>query len=335
MNNYSADKGLEDSMVNNGFNFIESNEIEEEISRYKKQNADKIKFNIILKPLLISFIALIVSFFIDLAYVPILGNVTLNFARSLFPGWVPINQSIVPLNFWWIPLLSYLVFLGFAYKAFLDLKTELSRPGVGTSSEIIDRISGSAISVVDGVSTALPIIGAAILLISIKLGPEIFLGLSVPFEIKSLIVLALGKLFEPVFDKLGIEFQHIINRATEIKENYFIQVQIKNTNKLLHQIGTRSANLTIPEPAVSPEDLLRLNSAMETSMNLAKETTTYLKATHQLMEKINSLPVINQQRLDELNKLTSNILRASESLKDEKTITALKSLENIIEKRQS
>jgi hypothetical protein len=335
MNNFSADKFYADTIENNNkVSFIESNEIEEQISRYKKEKSGKIQFNIILKPLLISLTALAASFFIDLAYVPVLGNIAIDFGRSLFPGWQPINQSITPLNFWWIPLLAYIIFVIFAYKAFNDLKAEVSRPGAGTSSEIIDRISASAISVVDGISTALPIIGAAILLISIKLGPEIFLGLSVPFEIKALIVLALGKLFEPVFDKLGIEFQHIINRAAEIKENYLTQVQVRNTNKLLRQIESQSAGLaSFSTPSFNTADLDRYNAAMETSANLARQTTEYLKASYHLMEKINSLPQINQQQLAGLNQLTANIMRAAESLKDEKTIMALKSLENIIEKR--
>src|SRR5690606_41659691 len=62
------------------------------------------------------------------------------------------------------------------------------------------------------------------------------LGLAVPFEIKSLIVLALGKLFEPVFDTLGVEFQHVINRAQEVKERYYTEIQLRNSRKLLAQM---------------------------------------------------------------------------------------------------
>jgi len=33
----------------------------------------------------------------------------------------------------------------------------------------------------------------------------------VPFEVKALIILAIGKLFEPVLDQLGLEFQNIVD----------------------------------------------------------------------------------------------------------------------------
>ncbi len=108
------------------------------------------------------------------------------------------------------------------------------------ASETIDRIISSYTSVTDSISTALPLIGAAILLISIKLGEEIFLGLSVPFEVKALIVLALGKLFEPVLDQLGVEFQNIVNHVRDIKERYFSRIQIENSKNLLKTIGKRS-----------------------------------------------------------------------------------------------
>ena len=61
----------------------------------------------------------------------------------------------------------------------------------------------------------------SILLISIKLGEEVFLGLSVPFEVKALIVLAIGKLFEPVLDQLGMEFQAVVNHVSDIRDKYF------------------------------------------------------------------------------------------------------------------
>ena len=95
------------------------------------------------------------------------------------------------------------------------------------ASETIDRVISSYTSIIDSISTALPLLGAALLLISIKFGEEVFLGLSVPFEIKAFIILALGKLFEPVLDQLGVEFQNIATHVSDLKRKIFL----KNTNR--------------------------------------------------------------------------------------------------------
>jgi len=49
----------------------------------------KIRFKLIIKPAMISFIALLVSFFIDVSAVPFFGNVTFD-----FPGMGTANSSI-------------------------------------------------------------------------------------------------------------------------------------------------------------------------------------------------------------------------------------------------
>ena len=84
---------------------------------------------------------------------------------------------------------------------------------------------------------ALPLIGAAILLVSIRLGEEVFLGISVPFEIKALIVLAIGKLFEPVLDQIGLEFQNVANHVRDLKEKYFSRIQIESSKSLMKQLN--------------------------------------------------------------------------------------------------
>ena len=174
------------------------NGLEEELANYSQTAVDKIRFTLIIKPALISFVALIISFFLDISYVPFLGNISVKIATSLFPAWKPSEAMIAPYSFWWLPVIVYLFFLFFSYLAYSKLKLEIVRT---PASETIDRIITSYTTIVDSISTALPLIGAAILLISIKLGEEVFLGLSVPFEVKALIVLAIGKLFEPVLDQ--------------------------------------------------------------------------------------------------------------------------------------
>ena len=58
--------------------------LEEELDSYTRAAVSKIRFKLIIKPAVISFIALLVSFFIDVSAVPFFGNVTFDLAKSLF-----------------------------------------------------------------------------------------------------------------------------------------------------------------------------------------------------------------------------------------------------------
>ncbi|UCH66620.1 MAG: hypothetical protein JSW63_05690, partial [Ignavibacterium sp.] len=158
--------------------------LEDELDSYTRSAISKIRFSLIIRPAIISFVALFVSFFIDVATVPFLGNITFDLAQSLFPGWVPPVESFEPYTFWWLPVISYALFLFISYLAYSKLRVEIIRT---PATETIDRLIQGAISVIDSIATALPLIGAAILLVSIRLGEEVFLGISVPFEIKALI----------------------------------------------------------------------------------------------------------------------------------------------------
>ena len=74
----SADKNLmskAELYANNG--------LEEELDSYKAGAISQIKFAVIIKPAIISFVALVLSFFLDLSYVPILGNVSIELGKDL------------------------------------------------------------------------------------------------------------------------------------------------------------------------------------------------------------------------------------------------------------
>ena len=208
--------------------------LEEELDSYTRTAVTRIRFDIIIKPAIVSLIALVISFFIDVANVPILGDVTFDLARSLFPGWQPPVDVFEPYSFWWLPVVVYGLFIFIAFIAYNRLKLEIIRT---PASETIDRIIEASTSVIDSISTALPLIGAAILLVSIKLGEEVFLGLSVPFEIKALIILAIGKLFQPVLDQLGVDFQNVVNHVKDIRDKYFSRIQIESSKSLLKQFN--------------------------------------------------------------------------------------------------
>lgn len=319
-----------DSVTKNLLNpDIANNELELELEEYTKSAVRKIKFTVMIKPAIISLIALFISFYLDLSEVPILGNITIDIAKALFPTWQPVAGDVEPFRFWWLPLVSYALFVLLAYFAYNKLKLEIIRtPASGT----IDRIINSYTSIIDSIATALPLIGAAILLISIKLGEEVFLGLSVPFEIKALIVLALGKLFEPVLDQLGVEFQTVVNHVSDIKEKYFSRIQVENSKNLLKQLSQPSTGI-VSGAELSLAEVEKIKILVEQSAKLSEIMKINFNAISALSDKINQIEGISSQKITELNTLANSINQASHSLSDEKTIAGLKHLEAIVVKK--
>ncbi len=307
------------------------NGLEERVDRYKVEALDKIRFSIVLKPAIISLVALLFSFFLDLSTVPILGNITVTLAQVLFPKWQPVTESFTPYSFWWIPVLVYFFYVLLAYVAFTKLKKEVQRTPV---TETIDKIVSAYTTIIDSISMALPLIGAALLLISIKLGEEVFLGLSVPFEVKALIALALGKLFEPVLDHLGLEFQNIVNQVTDMRDKYYSKLQVRNTQSIIRQLSNQQGtfpNAKLPE--LSLKDLEVYKDVLVHASQLSKELMNNFNSIHMLLEKINGMQNLSSEKVEELKTLAQSISTATQSLGDEKTITGLKYLESIVVKR--
>jgi hypothetical protein len=300
--------------------------LEEELDSYSRSAVTRIRFNVVIKPAIISLIALLVSFFLDVSKVPILGDVTFNLARTLFPGWQPPVDTFEPYSFWWLPVASYALFIFIAYLAYNRLKVEIIRT---PASETIDRIIGASMSVIDSIATALPLIGAAILLVSIKLGEEVFLGISVPFEIKALIVLAIGKLFEPVLDQLGVDFQNVVNHVKDIRDKYFSRIQIESSKSLMKQFNQTGLG---GGAAVSIQDLEKYKSLVDESTKLSEIVRKNFIAVSEMMEKMNSIQHITSDKIQQLNVLANSITQASTSLTDERTLVGLKHLEAIVKK---
>lgn len=307
---------------------VANNELEVELEEYTRSAIRKIQFTVILKPAIISFVALIISFFLDLSKVPLLGNITIDIAKSLFPTWKPVEENVIPYSFWWLPVITYAFFIFMAFLAYTKLKLEIIRT---PASATIDRVINSYTSIIDSISTALPLIGAAILLISIKLGEEIFLGLSVPFEVKALIVLALGKLFEPVLDQLGVEFQNVVNHVVDIREKYFSRIQVENSKNILKQLNSSTDGLA-KGTELSLADVEKFKLLVEQSAKLSEIMNRNFTSISALSEKINQIENISSQKITELSALANALNQASHSLGDEKTITGLKYLESIVKK---
>lgn len=305
-----------------------SSGLEEKVARYKNQAIDQIKFSAFIKPAMISFVALILSFFLDLSYVPILGNISVDLAQALFPTWQPAEETIVPYSFWWLPVIVYFVFIALAYGAYLKLKKDVSRT---PSTETIDKILTSYTSVIDAIATALPLIGAAILLISIKLGEEVFLGLSVPFEVKALVVLALGKLFEPVLDQLGLEFQNVVNNIKNMRERYYSRLQIRSSRDIVKQLTRTNQPNALPNVSdVSASQLNQYNEVLKETTRLSETLYKNFAALNHVMEKLNTNNNLSSEKIEQLKTLASSISQASSALSDEKTVQGLKALESIV-----
>ncbi|HEY6626576.1 MAG TPA: hypothetical protein VIZ21_06450 [Ignavibacteriaceae bacterium] len=300
--------------------------LEEELDSYTRSAVSRIRFDTIIKPAIISLIALIISFFIDVASVPILGDVTYDLTRSLFPGWQPPVETFEPYSFWWLPVVVYGLFIFIAFMAYNRLKLEIIRT---PATETIDRVIESATSVIDSISTALPLIGAAILLVSIKLGEEVFLGLSVPFEIKALIILAIGKLFQPVLDQLGVDFQNVVNHVKDIRDKYFSRIQIESSKSLIKQFNQAGLG---GGTAVSLQDAEKYKAIVNESARLSEIIHKNFTAVSTMMEKVNSVQQISSDKIQQLNTLANSISQASSSLSDERTLVGLKHLEAIVKK---
>ena len=307
---------------------VANNELELELEEYTRSAVRKIQFTVILKPAIISFIALFISFFLDLSSVPLLGNITIDLAKALFPTWQPVEEAFVPYSFWWLPVVTYALFMFFAYLAYSKLKLEIIRT---PASATIDRVIGSYNSVIDSIATALPLIGAAILLISIKLGEEVFLGLSVPFEVKALIVLAIGKLFEPVLDQLGMEFQAVVNHVSDIRDKYFSRIQVENSKNILKQLNQGGSGVGGSE--LSLADVEKFKLIVEQSAKLSEIMKINFTTISALADKVNQIEGVSSQKIVELNGLANALNQASQSLGDEKTLTGLKHLEAIVLKK--
>ncbi|NWF90626.1 MAG: hypothetical protein HXY50_14335 [Ignavibacteriaceae bacterium] len=304
--------------------------LEDRIDRYKAAAINKIQFSIITKPAIISLVALFLSFFLDLSTVPILGNITVKLAKILFPTWKPVTESFTPYSFWWLPVLVYVFYLLLAFAAFTKLKKEVIRT---PASETIDKIISAYTTIIDSISMALPLIGAALLLISIKLGEEVFLGLSVPFEVKALIILALGKLFEPVLDQMSLEFQNVVNHVTEMRDKYYSKLQLRNTQSIIRQLSLQQNNLISGKlPELSTQDIETYKSALNQTVQMSQQILSNYSQIYSLLEKINGITNLSSEKVIELKSLAQSISTAAQSLSDEKTLTGLKSLESIIKK---
>ena len=298
--------------------------IEKNISRIKSEGSKAI-----LSAAIPSFILLILSFFIDVANVPFLGKVAVNFANSLFPGTQLLNSGVEPFQFWWLPILVYVIFVLTAILCNIALRKEITEKGLteGSISRIIDKYAGT----VDAVATALPLLGAAFLLVSIKEGPTIFLGFSVPFEIKSILILAIGKLFESVFDAQAVKYNEIQDEIKQVQAEYYYEKEERMQRAILAEL-TRAKTPDVPMQQLKgfdmkKEDVEQIYKVMEITNKISETFAKNMATLDAILKDLGNSKLTDEKVLKQLQ-TTSQYL--NETIKGIKDTNALKGLDNLV-----
>lgn len=317
-----SSKGSENS---NGFESYESikkhdlelSNIKDEIIKKNIEKIDKESFKTIFKAGLPSLLLVFLSFFIGISDLPIIGNIFSALANYVSPGSVQEASQVNPVSLWWFPVLSYAIFIFCAMRANSSIRREIHLNGASEASitRIIDRYSG----IVDGIGTALPLLGAAILLISIEKGPAIFLGFAVPFEIKSIIILAVAKLFDSVFDALALRYQEVQEEIKNAERVYYYQKQAKLQKSILERISFGSSGNVEIKSSVTDDHLKRIYDTMKST----EQSSHTIKA---LMTEISNLKLPDERILKELENTARMINETIQGLKEN---TVLKSLDNL------
>ena len=299
---------------------LELSSIKDEIIRKNIGKINDDSYKTILKAGIPSFILVLLSFFIGVADVPFIGNIFNSIAAFVSPGQPVTGSDIHPIALWWFPFLVFIVFIICAIRANASIMKEMQLNGASEASitRIIDRYSG----IVDGIGTALPLLGAAILLISIEKGPAIFLGFAVPFEIKSIIILAIAKLFDSVFDALALKYQEVQEEIKNAERVYYYQKQSTLQKSIIERMIPKNYSQGPIEikSTVSEEHLKNIYETM-------KSTEQMSISIKNLIGEINNLKLPDEKILKELESTSKIISETVGSLKDN---NVLKSLENLV-----
>lgn len=265
------------------------------------------------KSALPSFIVLLLSFIVDVAYVPLFGHVANSFSQYLFPGSPPVNVTLEPVALWWMPILAYLIFILFALRANKTFKDEILSKGA--SESIITRVEAKYGGLVDGIGTALPLIGAAILLVSIKIGPQLFLGFSVPFEIKSIIILAIAKLFGSVFEAQGLRYAKIVEEVKNVETEYYYENRGKMQDDLIYKLS--NANREVLTEIVmssgaglkhfSKEEIEYIYKLIKISNEITKEFAMNISSFKNTVDDLKNVKLFDDRLVGQFNEISATI----------------------------
>lgn len=111
----------------------------------------------------------------------------------------------------------YFLFLLIAYQGYLKM-TKAYNEGNMPDIEALEEIEQSYLNIIDVLGFSVPLMGAAILLLSVIVGPMMFINFSIPFEIKAILVLILSKTFSLVIDAIADTFREKFYQKQEKKD---------------------------------------------------------------------------------------------------------------------
>jgi methyl-accepting chemotaxis protein len=263
-------------------------------------------------PAIPSLIALLLSVFIDVSEVPFLGKIAETLANSIFPGGVVLNKGVDPIALWWMPFIVYALFVLLAELSYRKLMKEVSTKGC--SQEIIERITNRYATIVDGIGTALPLLGAAILLISIKEGPVVFLGFSVPFEIKAIVVLAVAKLFETVFDSQGLKFAELREELNDLEKEYFSEREDIHQRAILQQLhdgfSRTGGTAASAYEKFSKEEALELQNSLKKASDYGESISKNVVIMRNAISEMSKTNIHDSELLKELQNTSQSLTTA-------------------------
>jgi regulator of replication initiation timing len=286
----------------------------------------------ILRASLPSLVLLILSFFVGVADIPFMGNIFESISKFINPEQQVLNTEIQPVTLWWFPFIIFLVFIFCAFRANIVLRKEFADKNREASEASITRIIDRYSGIVDGLGTALPLLGAAVLLISIEKGPAVFLGFAVPFEIKSILILAIAKLFDSVFDALALKYQEIQEIINNVERAFIYINQSSNSEPNYNQ---QTPAPVIIESNIIPEQIEKIYETMKASEDLGKNIKS-------LVTEINNLKLPDEKILKELQTTSHSLGETIKSLgntmmglKDTNVVKSLDNLVNLFGKKEN
>ncbi len=270
----------------------------------------------VLKALIPSLIVLFLSLYIDVAHVPILGNV----AQNIFKNYFNIEMSgVQAFQFWWLPFAAFALFMVFAWMSNMSLKKQITLKG--PSEEIITRTVDNYSGLVDSIATAMPLLGAAILLLSTQLGKDVFLGFSVPFEIKSIVILAIGKLFGTVFETQGLQYQAITEEVKDVEEEYNYYSQYQLQNRMIDSIKSTNEQLLVGLTGAgsvskfSAEEAQKIYDYIKLTRQLNDEHSKNLTSFKNTVAEFGQIKLFDATLISQMNEVINNIKSTAEVVK--------------------
>ncbi len=183
--------------------------------------------------------------------------------KTLYSKSRPFGEENV--HHYWVfnlmPLVAFFIFTLVAFDGYHVMRSDYEK-GKLPDSHAFEEVENSYLNIIDVMGFSVPLLGAAILLLSVIVGPMMFINFSIPFEIKAILVLILSKTFSLVIDSLGDEYRvkyyQLIADEHRIKEETRLRV-LHTGNKILEMIDVkvdriterfkRDKNVIVPLPA--------------------------------------------------------------------------------------